>query len=53
MKIIDLARSKNKLVVLFTETELENVRDSTWFMQNLGSVLNDSIIRKELSYAMV
>jgi hypothetical protein len=50
--IIDFARSKNKFVAL-TETGLENVTDPTWFTQNLGSVLNDPIIRKELSYVMV
>ena len=50
--IINLARSKNKFVAL-TETGLENVTDPTWFTQKLGRVLNDPVIKKELSYVMV
>ena len=50
--IIHLANEKNKLAAL-TETGLDNVTDSVWFTQKLGKVLNDSIISRELSYAMV
>ena len=50
--VIDLANEKNKFSAL-TETGLSNVTDSLWFSQKLGKVLNDSIVSKELSYAMV
>ncbi|PTN10132.1 glycoside hydrolase family 26 protein [Mangrovibacterium marinum] len=50
--VIDLAKEKNKLAAL-TETGLELVPDSNWYSQKLGSVLNDSLVRAELSYAMV
>lgn len=50
--VIELAKEKNKLSAL-TETGLSNVTDSLWFTQKLGKVLNDSLISKELSYAMV
>ncbi|MGQ1908436.1 glycoside hydrolase family 26 protein [Marinifilum sp. RC60d5] len=50
--LIDYAKEKNKLVAL-TETGFENVSDSLWFTQKLGKVLSDSLVRNELSYAMV
>jgi mannan endo-1,4-beta-mannosidase len=50
--VIKEAKNKNKLAA-FTETGLENVKDSTWYSQKLGKVLNDPIISKELSYVMV
>lgn len=50
--VIDVANEKNKIAAL-SETGCENVTDSLWFTQKLGAVLNDSLIKKELSYAMV
>lgn len=50
--IIDLAKQKQKMAAL-TETGLELVPDSTWYSTKLGAVLNDSIVRQELVYAMV
>ena len=50
--VIEAAKAKNKLAAL-TETGLENVTDSLWFTGKLGVVLQDSLIAKELSYAMV
>lgn len=50
--IFEFSKTNNKPVA-FTETGLENVTDSTWFSQKLGAVLNDPIVKKELSYVMV
>lgn len=50
--VINLARQKNKLAAL-TETGQERVPDSLWFTGKLGKVLNDELVKKELSYAMV
>ncbi len=50
--VINTAKEKGKLAAL-TETGFENVTDSLWFTQKLGVVLSDSLINKELSYAMV
>ena len=50
--VIQVANEKGKLAA-FTETGLENVTDSLWFTSVLGSVLQDSIVSKELSYFML
>ena len=50
--VIEAAKSKNKFAAL-TETGHENVTDSMWFTEKLGVVLQDPIVAKELSYAMV
>jgi len=50
--LIDFSKKQNKLVA-FTETGLENVTDSLWFTQQLGKVLDDPIIVKNISYVMV
>ncbi|WP_075589889.1 glycoside hydrolase family 26 protein [Labilibacter marinus] len=50
--VIETANEKGKLSAL-TETGLSNVTDSLWFTQKLGVVLSDSLVKKELSYAMV
>jgi mannan endo-1,4-beta-mannosidase len=50
--VIDLAAKKAKLAA-FTETGLELVPDSTWYSQQLGAVLNDSIVKQNISYVMV
>lgn len=50
--VIDVAKNKGKLTAL-TETGLELVSDSTWYSQKLGVVLNDSIVKQNLSYVMV
>ena len=50
--LIDFSKKKNKLVA-FTETGLENVTDSLWFTQQLGKVLEDPTIMKNISYVMV
>ncbi len=50
--VINLANKKNKLSAL-TETGLENVTDSLWYTHKLGYVLNDSIVRANISYVMV
>ncbi|MFV0377828.1 MAG: glycoside hydrolase family 26 protein [Mangrovibacterium sp.] len=50
--VIGLAKQKQKLAAL-TETGLELVPDSSWYSSKLGAVLNDSIVKRELSYAMV
>jgi mannan endo-1,4-beta-mannosidase len=50
--VIKIARSKGLLAAL-TETGCCNVVQPAWFTQKLGAVLNDPIIKKELSYAMV
>ena len=50
--VIDVAKEKNKISAL-TETGLENVTDSSWFTQQLGKVLSDSLVNKELRYVMV
>ncbi|MCW0484730.1 glycoside hydrolase family 26 protein [Gaoshiqia sediminis] len=50
--VIELANEKDKLAAL-TETGLEFVPDTLWYSQKLGSVLNDPVVKKEISYAMV
>ena len=50
--VIETAKEKNKLAA-FTETGCTNVTDSTWFTSKLGVILNDSLIKKEVSYVMV
>ena len=50
--VIKTANEKNKLAAL-TETGCSNVTDSLWFTQKLGVVLNDPVVKQELSYAMV
>jgi mannan endo-1,4-beta-mannosidase len=50
--LIEIAKTKNKLVAL-TETGLELVPDSNWYTQTLGAVLNDSLVKQNLSYVMV
>lgn len=50
--VIKIAKEKG-MPAAFTETGYENVTDSTWFTQKLGVVLNDSLIKEELVYAMV
>lgn len=50
--VIELANEKDKLAAL-TETGLELVPDSNWYSQTLGAVLNDSVVKAELSYVMV
>ena len=50
--VIKLAKAKGVLAAL-TETGCSNMTNSLWFTQKLGIVLNDPIIKKELSYAMV
>lgn len=50
--IINYANEKGKLSA-FTETGLELVPDSTWYSQKLGYVLNDSIVKANISYIMV
>lgn len=50
--VIKTAKEKNKLSAL-TETGCSNVTDSLWFTQKLGVVLNDPIVKREMSYVMV
>lgn len=50
--VIKIAKEKG-MPAAFTETGFENVTDSTWFTRKLGVVLNDSLIKQELVYAMV
>jgi len=50
--VIKTAQAKGMPAAL-TETGCSNVTDSLWYTQKLGVVLNDAIIKKELSYAMV
>lgn len=50
--VIAEAKLRNKFAAL-TETGLENVTDNKWFTNNLNTVLQDSIIAKELSYVMI
>jgi len=50
--IIDIAKAKNKLSAL-TETGSELVPNSSWYSQKLGIVLNDPIIKENVSYVMV
>lgn len=50
--IINTANAKHKLAA-FTETGLENIADSTWYISKLGAALSDSLIKNEISYVMV
>ncbi len=50
--VIDAAKEKTKLPAL-TETGSENLPDSLWYTRKLGVVLQDSLIKSELSYMMV
>jgi len=50
--VINAAKEKGMPAAL-TETGLENVTDSTWFTNKLGSVLSDSLVNSELRYVMV
>ena len=50
--VINESKKRNKLAA-FTETGLENVTDSTWYPDHLGTVLSDSLILSEVSYVMV
>ena len=50
--VIEAAKEKRKLAAL-TETGSENIPDSLWFTRKLGVVLQDSLIKKELSYTMI
>ncbi len=50
--VIQLANEKDKVSAL-TETGLENVTDSTWYVNKLGAVLSDSIVAQNISYVMV
>lgn len=50
--VIGESKSRKKLSA-FTETGLENVKDSTWYPEVLGAVLSDSLVRNEISYVMV
>jgi mannan endo-1,4-beta-mannosidase len=50
--VIELANEKDKLAAL-TETGLELVPDTLWYSQKLGCVLNDPVVKKEISYVMV
>jgi len=50
--VIAESKRRNKLSA-FTETGLENVRDTTWYPEVLGAVLNDSLVQNEISYVMV
>ena len=50
--IIDLAKTKNK-VAAFTETGLENVTRPDWYDDELGCVLSDTLVQKEIAYVMV
>lgn len=50
--VIELANEKDKLAAL-TETGLEFVPDTLWYSQKLGAVLNDPVVKKEISYVMV
>lgn len=50
--VIEAAKMKHKYAAL-TETGLENVTDNTWFTTILGTILEDPIIAKELSYTML
>lgn len=50
--VIELANEKGKLSAL-TETGLELVPDSTWYSQKLGFVLNDPVVKSNISYTMV
>lgn len=50
--VIDVANKKGKIAA-FTETGLENVTDDKWYTQQLGKVLADPLVAKEISYVMV
>ena len=50
--VIGESKARKKLSA-FTETGLENVKDSTWYPEVLGAVLSDSLVRNEISYVMV
>lgn len=50
--VIEVANSKSKLAA-FTETGSSCLPDSTWFTSKLSAVLNDSIVKRNISYVMV
>jgi hypothetical protein len=50
--VIAESKTRSKLSA-FTETGLENVKDTTWYPNVLGAVLNDSLVQNEISYVMV
>lgn len=50
--VIETAKEKDKVAAL-TETGSENIPDSLWFTRKLGLVLQDSLVKEELSYTMV
>nr|WP_319397530.1 glycosyl hydrolase [uncultured Carboxylicivirga sp.] len=50
--VIDYANQNGKISAL-TESGIENVADSTWYVQKLGVVLNDDKVAANISYAMV